>query len=367
LNRPLTTVDYHGDSLGLSGPLNLGDLAAVSVQVLDILDSHPGSALQVDLSQISALDTAGAVFLKRCLAVAAARDLQLEYGPLPAQLQPIYDLVPAAAQPQPLPAPDPWLERLGGSAMDSLQRADHFFFLMSDLTWGSVTALLDHKGLRRGSFIDECIGVGYRSLPIIALILFLIGAVSALQSAAQLRQFGADILVADLLAIGIFKELGPLMTAIIVSGRSGSAIAAEVATMKFNEELDALQTMGIEPLRFVAVPKMWAMLLSLPLLTIIADLVGVLGGVFISITSLQVPPLAFIERAIEAVVVRDILTGLLKSVSFAWAITLIAIHFGLHASGGPAGVGRATTSAVVASLFGIILLDSLWGLLFHLQ
>jgi phospholipid/cholesterol/gamma-HCH transport system permease protein len=174
-------------------------------------------------------------------------------------------------------------------------------------------------------------------------------------------------LVADLLGIGLTRELGPLMTAIMVSGRSGSAIAAEISTMKFTEELDALQTMGLDPLRFVAVPKMWAMLLCMPLLTIMADLLGILGGTLVGLVSMDIPVTTFLNQVFSALFLKDLLTGLVKSISFAWIITIIAVHRGLNFSGGAAGVGQATTSSVVTSLFGIIILDAFWGLVFYLK
>jgi|TARA_B110000116_G_C16592753_1_gene471329 phospholipid/cholesterol/gamma-HCH transport system permease protein len=157
------------------------------------------------------------------------------------------------------------------------------------------------------------------------------------------------------------------MTAIMVSGRSGSAIAAEISTMKFTEELDALQTMGLDPLRFVAVPKMWAMLLCMPLLTIMADLLGILGGTLVGLVSMDIPVTTFLNQVFSALFLKDLLTGLVKSISFAWIITIIAVHRGLNFSGGAAGVGQATTSSVVTSLFGIIILDAFWGLVFYLK
>ena len=156
------------------------------------------------------------------------------------------------------------------------------------------------------------------------------------------------------------------MTAIIVSGRSGSAIAAEIATMKFTEELDALKTMALNPLRFVAVPKLWAMIICVPLLTVMANLAGIVGGTLIGVTYLEVAMDAFVTQVVEALVLKDILTGLVKSVSFAWMITIIAVYRGLAFSGGAAGVGKATTASVVSSIFGIIILDSFWGLLFYM-
>ena len=219
----------------------------------------------------------------------------------------------------------------------------------------------------RGTFLDQAVAVGSQGLPIVALILFLVGGVSTLQAAAQLRQFGANLFVADLLAIGISRELGPLMTAIIVAGRSGSAIAAEIATMKFTEEIDALRTMALDPLRMVAVPKMWAMLATVPLLTVMAVFSGLLGGTLIGVLSLDIAPTTFVTRIADALQLKDILTGLAKSVSFAWIITVIGVHRGLKSSGGTTGVGVSTTSSVVNSIFGIIVLNLSWGLIFYMR
>jgi phospholipid/cholesterol/gamma-HCH transport system permease protein len=151
-----------------------------------------------------------------------------------------------------------------------------------------------------------------------------------------------------------------------VAGRSGSAIAAEVATMKFTEELDALETMSLDPLRFVAVPKLWAMVLCVPMLTIMADFVGIVGGVVVGITAMGIAPEAFIDQVMGALFVRDVLSGLVKSFTFAWAITVVGVFHGLGYSGGAAGVGRATTASVVTSIFVIIVLDCFWGLVFYL-
>ena len=257
------------------------------------------------------------------------------------------------------------LESLGESISQFNAGALDFLYLMSDLTYFAIHSILHRGGIRRDSFVDQAYSIGSQALPIIGLIIFLIGAVSALQSAVQLRQFGADIFVADLLAIGITRELGPLMTAIMVSGRSGSAIAAEIATMKFTEELDALRTMALEPLRFVAVPKLWAMIICMPLLTIMADFIGILGGTFVGITSMGIAPTAFLSQVVSSLFLKDILTGLIKSVFFAWIITVIAVYRGLNFSGGAVGVGKAITSSVVSSLVGIIILDLVFNLLFY--
>lgn len=364
----MSTVQSDDRGIRFSGELSVRTLGPIAEQTRELLGAHPRSALQADLSKLTDLDTAGAVFLRRLPEVAREHGKDLSLALLPAGLQDFFDFIgpPARAPAGPFEHRGR-LEQLGERIDQFYQKVVVFLYLMADLTWAALVALFRRSGIRRGSFVDQAVIIGSQALPVISLILFLIGAVSVLQAAAQLRQFGADIFVADLLAIGITRELGPLMTAILVSGRSGSAIAAEIATMKFTEELDALRTMALDPLRFVAVPKLWAMLLCVPLLTILADFVGILGGTFIGITSMGIPLAAFIHQLLAALFLKDVLTGLVKSVSFAWIITLIAVYRGLGFSGGAAGVGHATTSSVVSSIFGIIVLDSFWGLLFYLR
>jgi len=352
--------------LVFSGVLGIGNLAQIDVRVQELLDAGPSGAWIADLSELEHLDTAGAIFLHRLPTAAAASGRSVDLQNLPEHLQPFFDFANPGQQEPPLPAPErSALEVLGERIASFNAQALDFLYLMSDLTYFAIQSIVRRGGIRRDSFVDQAYAIGSQALPIIGLIIFLIGAVSALQSAVQLRQFGADIFVADLLAIGITRELGPLMTAIMVSGRSGSAIAAEIATMKFTEELDALHTMALEPLRFVAVPKMWAMVICMPLLTIMADFIGILGGTFVGVTSMGIAPTAFINQIVSSLFLKDILTGLTKSVFFAWIITIIAVYRGLNFSGGAVGVGRAITSSVVSSLVGIIVLDLIFNLLFY--
>ena len=208
---------------------------------------------------------------------------------------------------------------------------------------------------------------GADGLPILGLIMFLVGLIMAFQSAAQLKQFGADILVADLVGLVIVRELGPLMTAIVVAGRSGAAFAAELGTMKVSEEIDALQSLGLDPYRFLVVPRVLALMLVLPLLTALADLVGVLGGLVAALGMLDLTTEAYMIETRGAIQVGDVLGGLFKSVVFAAAIALIACQRGLATTGGAAGVGRSTTSAVVVILFHLVFLDALFTVLFHVH
>ncbi|MFT5088376.1 MAG: phospholipid/cholesterol/gamma-HCH transport system permease protein [Candidatus Latescibacterota bacterium] len=360
----MNQVRSDGRTLVFSGVLGIGNLAQIDSRVRELLEAGPAGDWIADLRELEHLDTAGAVFLHRLPSAIADRQIQLQN--LPEHLQPFFDFANPGQRETPRPTPDqPVLESLGERIANFNTQALDFLYLMSDLTYFAIHSILHRGGIRRDSFVDQAYAIGAQALPIIGLIIFLIGAVSALQSAVQLRQFGADIFVADLLAIGITRELGPLMTAIMVSGRSGSAIAAEIATMKFTEELDALHTMALEPLRFVAVPKLWAMVICMPLLTIMADFIGILGGTFVGVTSMGIAPTAFLNQVVSSLFLKDILTGLTKSVFFAWIITIIAVYRGLNFSGGAVGVGRAITSSVVSSLVGIIVLDLIFNLLFY--
>lgn len=364
----MASLTSRHDQLTLEGELTLDTVGALERELIAALAADSPSRLQLDLAGVTRLDTAGAVFLRRLDGLAAQRGKVVVPDCLPQALRGFYDYVqlPPARESQQSEPIASLLNRLGDRAHADVRGALGFLVLMSDLTWHACSGLWRREGIRRGSFTEQAFLIGAQGLPIIALILFLIGGVSTLQASGQLRQFGANIFVADLLAIGITSELGPLMTAIVVAGRSGSSIAAEVATMKFTEELDALETMALDPLRMVAVPKLWAMLLTVPLLTTMADLVGLAGGVLTGVLSLELAPETMISRVAETLRMKDVLTGLVKSVSFAWIISIIAVHRGLAFRGGAAGVGHATTSAVVTSLFGIIVLDLAWGLIFYL-
>jgi phospholipid/cholesterol/gamma-HCH transport system permease protein len=187
----------------------------------------------------------------------------------------------------------------------------------------------------------------------------------ALQSAAQLRQFGANIFVVDLIGISMTRELGPLMAAIVVAGRSGSAVAAEIGTMVITEEVDALKTMGLHPTRFIIVPKVIAITLTQPLVTMLANVAGIFGGFLVGVTYLEIGPSAFMNRLFASLYVKDLLTGLIKSILFAQLIVTIGALCGLRTKGGADAVGRSTTTSVVAGIFAVITADAVASLVFY--
>jgi phospholipid/cholesterol/gamma-HCH transport system permease protein len=206
---------------------------------------------------------------------------------------------------------------------------------------------------------------GVDAIPIITLINFLVGFVMAFQGAVQLKQFGANIFVADLVGVSVTRELGPLMTAITICGRSGAAFAAELGTMKVSEEIDALRTLGFGPIRYLVLPRALALMLVMPFLTLFADIVGLAGGLIVGLVSLDLSVAGYLTETQKAVHLWDVCSGLLKSVVFAVAIALISCQQGFATSGGAEGVGRRTTASVVSILFALILLDAGFTVFFY--
>ena len=206
--------------------------------------------------------------------------------------------------------------------------------------WGEIVFLVQRSGAE--------------ALPIVALLSFLVGLTTAFSAAVQLRQFGADIFIADLVGIGMTRELGPLMAAILLTGRSGSAFAAEIGTMKISDEIDALTVMGIRPLGYLVMPRIFAVMLALPLLTLFADVCGIAGGMTIAGLSLNLTPSAFLGQLRKVVEPWDVFSGVLKSVVFGMLVAGVGCHRGMRTEGGALGVGRSTTASVVSGIFLIV-------------
>ena len=265
---------------------------------------------------------------------------------------------------EPKPKSETLLYRVGDYFMEVIKKNFEMIVLASDIMHWSVVGLWDNKGQRKGTFTQQVELIGLTALPIVGLLSFIIGLILSLQSAVQLKQFGADAFLANLLAFSLVREMSPLITAIILAGRSGSAIASEIATMKVTEELDALKMMALNPIRYVIVPKLHAVTVVMPLLVTFSIIVGILGGVIIAVTMLEQSPSAFIKTCFDIVKVKDFILTLVKSTIFAWQIVIIGSHYGLQVRGGAEGVGKATTESVVASIFSVIIMDALFSLIY---
>ncbi|MBQ7694958.1 MAG: ABC transporter permease [Lentisphaeria bacterium] len=233
---------------------------------------------------------------------------------------------------------------------------------------GAVVSVLPRifkkRGLRKKDlvyYLDLC---GTRSLGVVLLISALMGMVLALQGALQLRKVGTDIFVVDLVGFAVLKEFGPLMVAIIATGRAGSAFAAEIGTMKVNEEIYALKTLGVAPESFLVTPKLLAMLIAMPILTVFSDAAGIFGGLAVGVTFMNIPVTAYVERTFNVLDEITFLLGVLKCSVFSVLITLAGCYCGFQAEGDAQGVGRGATKAVVLSIFLVIIADAVLTLLY---
>ncbi len=339
-------------------------------------------ATALDLSAVQELDSAGIAWLLLLAKQLGTSITAPDFCALPAELRTRWlEFAPSleaagrvAETPTDLPAASTPLQRIGdlfaaaGSAgLAAGEAVLEALVLTANVFYFSGLALLGKGRSRRGAVTSAAVSMGVDALGVVLLIAFLIGLVMALQSAAQLRRFGANIFVADLIGIAMAREMGALMTAIVLAGRSGSSVAAEIATMVVTEETDALRSLGLHPVRFVVVPRFLAMTLVTPLLALLAIAIGTAGGLLAAVFYLDLAPQAFLVELASAVTTWDLLASLIKSVFFAWLITLLGSFHGFRARGGAQAVGRATTAAVVSSIFAVIVADAVAGLLFYLN
>lgn len=236
--------------------------------------------------------------------------------------------------------------------------------MVDTMNWAFVQPLRG-RGLRLRSTVEHYVEFGVRSLPIVGAICFLVGVIMALQAAHTLQQWGATKYIANLVGISALRELAPLMAAILITGRCGASIAAEIGTMKVAEEIDALTVMGLNPTKFLVVPKFLAMILAVPSVTVIAMFIMILGGHVTAVYIIDVPPQIYIEQTASTLEMKDLISGLVKSLFFALVICWVGVYRGFQVEGGAEGVGRQTTASVVTSITLIIVVDMVWTILFY--
>ena len=249
------------------------------------------------------------------------------------------------------------LSRIGCATIEYIDWLKNVCGLLRGMIYWVIIGPFLGKFSKRQSIFHQMVFVGLRSVAIVFFVNFFTGIVLAMQSAYQLQRMGAVLYVASLVAVSLCRELSPVLTALVVAGRAGSAIAAELGTMKVNEQIEALDIMAINPVRFLAVPRFLALMLMLPALTILGNLSGIFGGFIVGTNSLNINPDLYMQTTFKYLEIKDIYTGLIKSFVFAGIIALIACYEGLDTKGGAEGVGRATTRSVVISFILIILAD----------
>ncbi|MCX5686057.1 MAG: ABC transporter permease [Candidatus Omnitrophica bacterium] len=252
-----------------------------------------------------------------------------------------------------------FIERIGGIVISTGRHAKDVLALFFDTLFWLTAGPLKNKFVKKEGIFAQLVFAGIGSLVIALFVSFFTGIVIAMQSAYQLSRFGANIYVAPMVAVGIARELGPVLTALVVAGRVGAAIAAELGTMKVTEQIEALETMALDPIRFLVVPRFLGLLIMLPCLTIFADIMGIFGGFLVGVFNLRLDPYRYITFSFQFMQWKDVWTGLVKSVVFAIIISMVGCYMGLRTKGGAEGVGKATTLSVVTSFILIILFDCL--------
>lgn len=321
----------------------------------------------LDCAEASYLDGAGAALCLRLSALARERGGELTIqglAPEHARLLALFD--PALLVPAPDHATRPrnLAEEVGAAGLQLWRDVRALVAFVGEMTAALVHCLLRPATLRGLDVLRTCEEAGANALPIVLLIGFLMGLVLSFQSAIPMRRFGADIYIADMLGLSILRELGALVTAILLAGRTGSAFAAEIGTMKINEEVDALRTMGLDPLRFLAVPRMLGALLVTPLLTAFFNLAALVGGAVV-VTGFGYSLETYLNRVFSAVTVEDFAGGMVKVMIFAVLVAAIGCYRGLETGGGASAVGHAATAAVVSGLVLIAVADGVMAVLFY--
>ncbi len=255
------------------------------------------------------------------------------------------------------------LEQLGKKTVAYIRNSANFFAFLGETYSAFFYYLIHPSSIRYKAIIKNIEEAGVRALPIIALTSFLIGVVIAYQSAVQLEKFGASIFIVDMIGISVTRELSPLITAIVVAGRSGSSYTAQIGVMKITEEIDAMKTMGFNPFRFLVLPRMIALMIAMPLMIFFADLVGIFGGMFVSKLQLNMSYAEFINRLQSVLEIKHVWVGLIKGPFFAWLIAAVGCYRGFQVSYNTESIGRYTTISVVNAIFLVIACDAVFSVI----
>ena len=367
--EPATLTQPEPQRMTLAGSWTARGLGALAGQ-LDAVRVSPDTPVAADGSAVVALDTGGAWVLQRLLLRLRQEgsDVSLQgLRPAFAGLLEVVarQLAEQAHQPARADNPAPTAMQGLGRRTEALgEQALALLSFVGETALAFAGSVRHPARIRWRPILFNIRSAGFNALPIVGLLSFLLGVVVAYQGAAQLRQYGANIFVADLVGVSMLREFAPLITAIIVAGRSGSAYAAQIGTMAVTEEIDALRTLGIAPLELLVLPKLIALTLALPLLTVFADAMGVFGGMLMARSQLDVGLTEFLDRFVKAVSLTTYFVGLAKAPVFAAIIAMVGCFQGLRTRGGADSVGRQTTRAVVQSIFLVIVADALFSVAF---
>jgi phospholipid/cholesterol/gamma-HCH transport system permease protein len=354
--------------LRLAGSWRLEDKLPGASEVQRQLEAGPPvRRLTFDAGGVSAWDTGLLTFVRKVMDEGKRRGFEVDRGGLPQGAQRLMNLATAVAPKETGREAKrvPWLERVGAGAVAAWAGGMAMIVFVGQAClafWALIRRRARFQSSDLWLIIEEC---GARALPIVTLICFLVGLILAFVGAVQLRRFGAQIYVADLVGIAMAQEMGAMMTGIILAGRTGAAFAAQLGTMQVNEEIDALRTMGIAPMEFLVLPRMLALILMTPLLTIYGDVMGILGGAFVGVTMLKLSLTAYMRETLSALVLKDFAMGLFKGAVFGVLVAWAGCLRGTQCGRSSAAVGLAATAAVVLGIVSIIVSDSILTVIYN--
>jgi len=323
--------------------------------------------LTFDTQQVTRWDSSLVTFVLRILAYCSSRHIEVDRSHLPEGVQRLLKLatsIPERQDARRTVTRESWLTRLGKKAMEVLEGGKAMLAFIGEASLAFLAFLKGNARFRRSDFLlilQEC---GAQALPIVSLISFLVGLILAFVGAVQLQQFGAQIYVANLVGLGMAREMGAMMTGIIMGGRTGASFAAQLGTMRVNQEIDAMTTLGLSPMEFLVLPRMLALSLMMPLLCLYADVLGILGGMVVGVTMLDLGFIEYFNQTQATLSLMDFFLGLVKSVVFGILVAIAGCLRGMQSGYSSAAVGIAATSAVVTSIVFIVVSDSILTVLY---
>jgi phospholipid/cholesterol/gamma-HCH transport system permease protein len=354
----------------LSGLWTLGaGLPSIDGVAAALAAAPAGTRVVFEPSGLEARDSALPSFLFRAAGLAAERGLAVDTSAIPEGPRRLLDLalaVPARVEPQ-APPDDALTARVGQVALRAWRTGSDALAFLGETGAAAWTFARGRARFRRVDLIHAVESAGVGALGIVALINLLIGAVLAFVGAVQLQQFGAEIFVANLVGIAVTRELGPIMTGIVMAGRTGAAFAAVLGTMTVNEEVDALRTMGLRPVEFLVLPRVLATALMLPALVAYADLMGILGGTFVGVAVLDLGAAEYLRETRSSLALRHVMIGLVKSVAFGLVVALTGCYYGIRCGRSAAAVGEAATRAVVMGIVFVVIVNTVFTVLLHVM
>jgi len=362
-------LDYKGSELTITlrGELSVYRVASLQ-KALEKLSFQDLQRVTINLQELSYLDTAGALYLNRLQRKLRKRSLEVlflfknsDQSDTLALVQKNIGEADALFQEK---REASFLERIGKIFYDYYEGFNSFIHFFGRLFISNLRYMTSLRYIRFKEIAFEIYESAIKAFGIIALTSFLIGLVVAYQSAYQLKIYGANIFIVDMLGISIFRELAPLITAIVIAGRSGSAYAAQIGAMKITQELDAMRTMGFEPFRFLVLPRIIALMVTMPILIFLADMMAMFGGMLIANIDLHITPSLFIDRLNEVVATKHFIIGIIKGPFFAFLIASIGIYRGMMVKDDTQSIGFNTTKSVVESIFAVIVCDAIFSIAF---